>query len=173
MKAHVTLAGLFAVAIGCTILFAGCRAHRQLSSQQTIEERDNFNEHMVTRYSNEELSKLTESTITDKETWSFTMVFDTSKPADPETGLPPVESIQATGTKQQVQEDREEENESSSVENTETETSGDTKVDIVTNEDRSASVGHFPEGLFDYLSIALFVIVFIWGFNNARKDSSK
>ena len=173
MKTHAALFRLFAVAIGCALLVSGCRAHRQLSTVQTVEERDHITERMEVERTTVDRSALTKFTTIDSNSWRITWTFDTSKPVDPSTNLPPVQSFQAEGTKLQVQEDSQEEDESSSVEVAKKEVSEDREVDIVSTEDRSSAVGHFPAGLFDYILIALFVVVFIWGFNDARKNSPK
>ena len=118
-------------------------------------------------------STLTKFTTIDSNSWRITWTFDTSKPVDPTTNLPPVQSVQAEGTKLQVQEDSKEEVDSTFVETAKEEVSEDREVDVVSTEDRSSAVGHFPAGLFDYVLIALFVVVFIWVFRDVRKNSSK
>ena len=173
MKTHAALFRMFAVAVGCALFMSGCRAHRQLSTVQTVEERDHISERVEVERTESEQSTITESVSTDSESWSVTWTFDTSKPVDPETNLPPVESIKAEGKKLQAKAEKQEEVDSSLVETAEEEVSEDREVDIVSTEDRSSAVGHFPGGFADYILIVLFVVVFIWGFNDARKASSK
>lgn len=171
MQKNVTYIILLALAMCLAIPLAGCGSHRKLHALEDIAQRDSYDRHAQVEQQSEESTTLTRRTSVNQDLYRFVLHFDTSKPADPQTLLPPVKSIEFEGEKIQAQEDEQEETDSSLTANASEDESAEGGVDVSTVEDRDSAVGTDNRLAGVFLGV-IFVIAFILVANDISKTAS-
>lgn len=170
MGKNVTFIIALALVLSLGLLAAGCRSHRHVQTASDVQQRDSFAA-LVVRQSRSLSSSTSFSTRTsDRNTWRITWNFDTSKPADPETHLPPVASIQVEGEEQTQEETSSTDDVAVETENEQNEVSGGGEVNVTTVEDRDTEAG---SGLGSYLVGLIPGILIVIGFIMIAKDVGK
>lgn len=164
MGKNVTFITALALALSLGTLAAGCRSHRHVQTDIDVQERDTSSS-LVVRQSQSLSSTVTSSTRTsDRSSWRITWNFDTSLPADPETHLPPVASIEAEGEVQAQEEHASTDDVAVEAEDYQAEESGVREVDVKSTElgdtEAGDGLGHLMDGLIPgiLLIIALFFV---------------
>lgn len=103
------------LAILIALLLCNCRSASQHSSMRVSEQADSVNVRLSSKAHGNLASQVQAHTDTNEKKWKVTYHYDTSKPADPTTGLPPTSKLEIEGSEVQQQVER--------VENVSSETS--------------------------------------------------
>lgn len=164
----------YIIALCVSLLHVGCGASRHVHTVADIEERAGYTDSLSISRDGASSILSAASSSEDRSSWRITYTFDTKQPSDPETNLPPLQSITAEGEVQAVQSLASSHEESSCREVITGEVTAERETAGRIIEDRDAEIGRDSWGMLGFLSgLFIFVVVFIWVFKDARSYSSE
>lgn len=177
MEKNVTFAIAIALALSMAFLSAGCSSHRHIQTDQTVEQRDTFAGAVSVRRQSGARSLSSRVTTSDRNAWRITWRYDTSKPSDPETHMPPLSSIEVEGEAQAQEERSSSDDVAVEAEDDQTKVSGGGGVNVSASEHRDTEVrdraGRIMGGVIPGVLFIMIIIMVAKDIrNNAGKDTS-